>query len=176
MKNFSVNVDGKEYWISRSIAVAVFVFRKIGNKMQVLVEKRGTGVDNSGKLCVPCGYLDYDETAEQAAVREVLEETGFKIEQEELILSNVNSSPKENRQNVSIHYFYFAGEDEDFDLEKAVGGEENEIESVQWLDVARYQENDNNLTIIYDFSKSDEWAFEHDERCFDYLAKYFFHY
>ena len=33
MKNFPVKVDGKEYWISRSIAVCVFVFKIKGNKL-----------------------------------------------------------------------------------------------------------------------------------------------
>ena len=52
MNNFSIKVNGKEYWISRSLAVAVFIFRKVGNKFQVLLEKRGKGAaDNIGKWC-----------------------------------------------------------------------------------------------------------------------------
>ena len=43
MNNFSIKVNGKEYWISRSLAVAVFICRKVGNKFQVLLEKRGKG-------------------------------------------------------------------------------------------------------------------------------------
>ena len=32
MENFSVIKDGKEYWISRSVAVACFVFKKLNKK------------------------------------------------------------------------------------------------------------------------------------------------
>ena len=43
MKNFSVNVNGKEYWISRSVAVAGFIFKQKGNDLYALIEKRGKG-------------------------------------------------------------------------------------------------------------------------------------
>ena len=37
MKNFPIKVDGKEYWISRSIAVCVFVFKIKVNKLYALI-------------------------------------------------------------------------------------------------------------------------------------------
>ena len=43
-------------WFSRSVAVAVFIFRKKEDKLQVLLEKRGKGAaDNIGKYCSVCG-------------------------------------------------------------------------------------------------------------------------
>ena len=41
MKNFSVNVNGKEYWISRSVAVACFIFKQNVDDLYALIEKRG---------------------------------------------------------------------------------------------------------------------------------------
>ena len=80
MKNFPVvdkNTE-REYWISRSIAVVVFLFAKdIFGETYILAEQRGSGTPDPeyiGKYCVPCGYLDYDETIVQAAQRELMEE------------------------------------------------------------------------------------------------------
>ena len=67
MKNFPVKVDGKEYWISRSIAVCVFVFKIKGNKLYALIERRGKGAaDEQGKLCTCSGYLDFNECDREA--------------------------------------------------------------------------------------------------------------
>lgn len=43
MKNFSVKVNGKEYWISRSVAAVGFVFKKVNSNIYALVEQRGVG-------------------------------------------------------------------------------------------------------------------------------------
>ena len=67
--------------------------------------------DEPGKWCIPCGYLDWDETLEEAAEREILEETGINLESfteeqkiTDTLLVGINSSPKSNRQNVSMRY------------------------------------------------------------------------
>ena len=63
MNNFPVIKDGKEYWISRSIAVACFVYKIVNDEIYVLANKRGSGTpDFQGYWYCPCGYLDYDET------------------------------------------------------------------------------------------------------------------
>lgn len=76
MKNFSVKVNGKEYWISRSVAVEGFIFKQKGNELYALIEKRGKGAaDYQGYWCFVCGYTDFNETVEQSLQRETLEET-----------------------------------------------------------------------------------------------------
>lgn len=178
MKNFSVKVDGKEYWISRSVAVAVFIFRKVGNKFQVLLEKRGKGAaDNVGKWCCACGYLEFDETLEQAAAREIFEEIGMKINTEYLTFVKINSDPSENRQNVTAHYVYFASEDEDFNLDNAQGGEEDEIETVEWFDIGTHingtiEEEDHIKVDIYKMYERD-FAFNHDKLIIEHLSKFY---
>ena len=82
MKNFSIIDDrtGREYWISRSVAVVGFIYGyDEDEKEYILAVQRGTGTPDPefvGKWCLPCGYLDYDETLEEALQREVFEETG----------------------------------------------------------------------------------------------------
>ena len=47
---------------------------------RILLVKRGPTATRSGLWCVPCGYVDYGEEVREAAVREVLEETGLVVE------------------------------------------------------------------------------------------------
>ena len=64
MKNFSIidSKTGREYWISRSVAVIVILFAyDLKGKQYVLTVKRGKGTPDPeyvGVHCLPCGYLD----------------------------------------------------------------------------------------------------------------------
>lgn len=106
MKNFPIidKETGREYWISRSIAVVVAVF----TKNSVLVVQRGTGTPDPefvGKYCMPCGYLDFDETCVQAAQRELKEETGLTFPTCDFVLVNINDNPNsDKRQNITFRY------------------------------------------------------------------------
>ena len=112
MKNFPVidKETGREYWISRSIAVVVAVFAKdkISNDDFVLVVQRGTGTPDPeyiGAFCMPCGYLDFDETCVQAAQRELVEETGLMFPISDFKLVSINDVPEsDKRQNVTFRY------------------------------------------------------------------------
>lgn len=67
--------DGKVHWISRSvIACCLIVWRS-----KFLIVRRGSAVTQTGKWCLPCGYLDWDESIEECAVREIHEESGLDI-------------------------------------------------------------------------------------------------
>ena len=67
-------------WFSRSVAVTlVTFFIDKDKKVYVLASKRGKGTPDPefvGSWNVCCGYLDFNETCKQAAVRETFEETG----------------------------------------------------------------------------------------------------
>lgn len=116
MKNFPVtikedlfvdgeNMNGKTFWISRSIAVAMFVFYKFQNQWYILATKRGEGCpDYQGYWCCPCGYVDYNETIRSAVARELEEETGLKSVDIKWKGPYINDDPEENRQNVTFRY------------------------------------------------------------------------
>ena len=181
MKNYSLRNDkGEIVWISRSVAVVCVVIRRINNNLQVLIERRGNGVDNSGKLCLPCGYLDFNETIEEAVKRELLEETGFQANINKLNFYKFDSSPKSAHQNVSFFYNYFAEANEDFDLKRAIGGEYDETEDVKWLTIGHFYNEmvhlskKEYLSIDYDyFPKSFEFAFNHFEEIINLLNRIF---
>lgn len=185
-KNFPVKVNDNVYWVSRSVAVCVFVFKKNGDDLCVLSEIRGEGsADFHGMYCVPCGYMDYNENLNECAIRELKEETGFNGDTEKLIFININSSPYQNRQNISINFAYFASENEDFDLYKAEGGEPDEVSKVEWITCATIRKKSffkkffsknkkNYIKLNYNFFNSgDKWAFNHHKRIINILSSFY---
>lgn len=152
MKNFEVTSleDGKRYWVSRSVAVSTFLFIRDVGEIYVLANKRGKGsADFQGLWNCPCGYLDFDETGEEAAVREVREETGYILESKELNLDKVITCPRQNHQNVTLRYICEKDISDIKKLDGDFGGEEEEVEEVKLI----------NIKNIDDY----EWAFEHND-------------
>lgn len=159
MKNFAIQTaDGVTHWVSRSVAVVslILVKGKDSNRY-VLANKRGNGApDYVGMWNCPCGYLDYNETGEEGASRELFEETGFIIDPSEMKLLSISTDPRENRQNVVIVYYSYLNED-DLVQKEPEGGEENEVEVVRFI----------NINNIDDY----EWAFGHDKLIKDYFGE-----
>lgn len=141
MNNFSVNVNGKEYWVSRSIAVVTYVYANVKGVECVLANKRGPGLPNKVGLwnCVS-GYLDYDETVEEAAVREVFEETGVNIKNYRLIFKEIDSSPSREKQNVLVRYCCHIKNADNINLTNKYA-EPNEVDEIRWIplkDIDKY--------------------------------------
>lgn len=59
-----------------ALTVDAIVFKETGNKKEVLLIKRKFA-PYKGKWALPGGFVDMDETLEQAVERELLEETGI---------------------------------------------------------------------------------------------------
>lgn len=141
-------------WFSRSMATALFAFCKDEDgDWCVLASERGLeAADFRGMWNCPCGYLDYDETTKECAVRECFEETGVQIPIDSLVFINYEDDPvTANRQNVT---FRFGAKIEDhittdfkFSKEKNEGAEVGEIKWIKIEDIDNY-----------------EWAFNHKNR------------
>ena len=141
-------------WFSRSMATALFAFCKDEDgDWCVLASERGLeAADFRGMWNCPCGYLDYDETTKECAVRECFEETGVQIPIDSLVFINYEDDPvTANRQNVT---FRFGAKIEDhittdfkFSKENNEGAEVGEIKWVKIKDIDNY-----------------EWAFNHKNR------------
>ena len=143
------NEDGtKGPWFSRSVAVATAVLIQDNGQWYVLANERGTGTpDYQGYWNLPCGYLDYNETAENAAMREVYEETGIRCEN----IKNIghSTSPNENRQNVCFYFISFlSGSINDYRFSKD-NMEEGEVGGIKWVPLSD--------------ADSVKWAFDHDQ-------------
>lgn len=150
MKNFRIISDGKVYWISRHLAVAVFIYTRKNGKTYILANQRGPGTpDFQGFWNCPCGYLDFDETLNEAAARELKEETGYNIKPERLEMFYINSDPEDsNKQNVTTRFRAFVASQQKENLTMKYS-EKNEVQCVKWIDI-------NELNKY-------KWAFNHDK-------------
>jgi 8-oxo-dGTP diphosphatase len=115
---------------------------------KVLLEKRASHLNNPNKYALPGGFLNRDETITEATKREVLEETGYEID--DLKLFVINSMPDrkgEDRQNVDFIFLAKAGE--------KVAKPDKEVQGVDWFD-------------LENLPNEEEFAFDH----FDNLLLY----
>ena len=104
--------EGEVLWHSRSVAIVAQIIAEVGGAAHVLLNQRGPACpDHVGLWCLPCGYLDWDESAPQAVRREAWEETGLDVlalEPQAGSLTQpwqVFSDPQgDARQNVVLHY------------------------------------------------------------------------
>jgi len=144
MKNFPIidKETGREFWISRSIAVVVAVFAKEGENNFVAVVQRGKGTPDPeyvGKYCLPCGYLDFDESCAQAAQRELMEETGLNLPLSDFKLVSINDNPQEDkRQNITFRYVVKCNQSvkELQSMFTTKNSEKDEVSSIRFIDIS----------------------------------------
>jgi len=155
----------QDFFIGRSTAVVgvVFAFTNVG--MQILITRRSNTMrDEANKYGIPCGYLDFNESRQEAMIREVYEETSMYLpEYDKYLLFNNDGEPfkikdkpsEDKRQNISHIYlsvFDFSKDMDKFpvDIEKFTCKETALVEWVKLEDFyATYQDH--------------SWAFNHDE-------------
>jgi 8-oxo-dGTP pyrophosphatase MutT (NUDIX family) len=100
-------------------------------RVLVIVPAR-RAADGSLVLGLPKGHLDGEETAEQAATREVLEETGVRAELLERLGEVRYWYVREGRRiSKSVHFFLFGYLDGD------VADHDDEVIEARWLAVER---------------------------------------
>lgn len=169
--------NGNEVWISRSTVVIPIVFKldeKTGD-IYTIVEKRGPAVTHTNEWCCPCGYIDWDETLEEACQREVREETGLVLDLQNIHFIDVASNPKSSNQSIDLWYMCWTNTDDD--INKDAIETVDEIIDVKWLKVANvyrsgFLKRKINLNI---FKKSiyecyGTWAFKtHKDRIIEML-------
>lgn len=93
----------KTYNARHVTCVAVIV----NSKQKILLIKRAIN-PCKGYWALPGGYLDWDETAAQAASREVMEETGLAVPSNDLHFLHIMSDPTrdpDGRQNVELAFW-----------------------------------------------------------------------
>lgn len=152
--------EGKEIWVSRSVAVTLTCIALYKGEFYVLISKRGPDCpDNVGKWCLPCGYLDWNETGVEAVMREAWEEVGLDLSPwiyDDEQPWYVNTDPSENRQNISLRYGMFIniGYEELPVLIPNNEGEGREVDDAIWMpirDIDSYDFAFNHCQSIKDF-------------------------
>jgi 8-oxo-dGTP pyrophosphatase MutT (NUDIX family) len=147
--------EGETVWISRSVALVgqVCVYNTVHQQWYVLLVKRGSGTpDFQGFWCLPCGYLDWDETLTDGFLREVFEETGlylpslsqqphFGYSQSSLTTPDylqtmpwaISDNPGNGKQNISLHFaVFFSWHHDSLPTLSDAYCEPNEVAGLQW--------------------------------------------
>lgn len=97
---------------------------------QILLIKRAPHLTNGGKWGMAGGYVSSDETGEEAALRELKEETGYDgkiIKLLEVVDKPHRKGDDLNRQNIALMYLIEAGE--------KVQEVDNETSEARWFDI-----------------------------------------
>lgn len=148
--------DGRRVAIDRSVGVVMLCYTIVDENIFILVNKRGTKTSEfKSKWNLPSGYLNWDESGEEAARRETLEETGIYIPT--YLIQEVEHStlPIENRQNVIFRYA--AKVPNDYMEKKLKAHDSEEVDNIKWI-------NFNELNTV-------EWAFNQKETIERMLSK-----
>jgi len=93
---------GKRFIYPPKLTVDVIV---VNSKNQVLLIERK---NKPYGWAIPGGFVDYGETVEHAAVRELLEETNLKISEKELNFLGIYSDPKRDPRGHTVSIVYYA--------------------------------------------------------------------
>lgn len=146
--------NGKVHWISRSVVVVCSIFWQD----YFLIVRRGKRVLETGKWCLPCGYLDYDETIEECAIRETWEETGIDLRnyKHQIQLDYINSDPTTQNQQIGFHYLIEVSSDERPQIDLSVV-DSNETTDAKWIKITDIDQ--------YKF------AFNHDKKMLKHFSK-----
>jgi len=146
--------DGRTVWLSRSCAVVITTLwvtpygeaRDHLERTKVLLVKRSNNDYNEpGRWCLPCGFLDYNETLYEAALRETYEETGIYIPDFTGISSEgdhqpwkVHSGLDDTMSNVSHHFGFIIP----YEKEPTFHVSEKEIECARLVPVKGIRDYD----------------------------------
>jgi len=161
------NIGDREIFHPRSVAIVATIIIKTDENLYVLMNQRGTGTpDFQGLWNMPCGYLDWDESATEAVYREVYEETGVNLP--ELLENNkvlktdleqpwyTNHLPDSNRQNITLRFGAIVETDKLPHLTNEYS-EPDEVSDLRWIkldNVENYECAFNHPKILEDYVKT----------------------
>ena len=150
--------DGKETYkrINKTIAHkkgichGISAIALIDTDGKLLIQKRSANKKNEPNKwdLSSAGHIDIDETPEQAAVRELFEETGIKVEIEELkLIDTYLNKVKLDKDTFINHYTYLFLVQKDIDIKK-LKMQESEVSEVIFVDKKKYNEFFNNKEMV----------------------------
>lgn len=113
------------------VGVGVFLLKSSRESLEnpsFLVGKR-IGSHGAGTLALPGGHLEFGETPEDCAARELLEETGVKVANVQFLTATNDRMPAENKHYVTL--FMVCAREEDQQEPQVL--EPNKCEAWEWM-------------------------------------------
>lgn len=147
----------------KNICHGISAVALINDKGQVLIAKRALNKKTEpGKFDLSgCGHIEYEETREEAAIRELYEEIGIKVTKDELIQIDTYLNKVRLNDNVYLNHFtYLFIIKKDIDIEK-IKIQLDEIDSVKYV-------TKDELVNLFDNNEMVA-AFKHCHKLLDYL-------
>ena len=102
------------------------VYRKYHGNTEILLIKH----INSGHWSFPKGHVEGNETEEETAKREIMEETGIDVNLDTTFREIVSYSPRKDTQKIVV---YFIGKAKNTDYTP----QEEEIADIRWVEIGR---------------------------------------
>ncbi len=159
--NFQVEAtDGNWYWISRSVAVVAIPLFHCDGSIYVPLGKRSPSMNLYPNFFgIPCGFLDWGESASEAVEREVFEELGIKLSdycfginpQPDAVISTPN--PAEN-ETVSLRFVIHCTVDALPDLKP----DATETTEAVWMQVSAFDISWKNTHLAFNHTEIIDWA------------------
>lgn len=134
--NFGIKRNGKEYWVSRSNCISLYVYCKDSNGVwNILASKRGSGpnIKSPNRWNVINGFLDFGYTLEQTAVKECEEETGVKISPN-MLKNQGTSSSRTNGPVVTRFVCFLDGITDNYPTDIS-NAEPGEVTCAKWIPI-----------------------------------------
>jgi 8-oxo-dGTP diphosphatase len=126
--------------------VHIYFYRNNGSEIELLVHLRSKN-KSSHPNCWDTrfgGHLESGQTFENAAIREVSEETGLSINIDDLLVGKKRSSDGEKNKEITQVYYYEFNDD----LDK-ISFDDGEVQEVKWMsinDIERAIKSESNWT------------------------------
>lgn len=143
---------GFDLYNNVAAAVGIIIRDKYNN---VLFEVRAKD-PRKGFLALPGGFVDPDETAEQAVTRECIEEIGVKITDVKFLCSNPNTYPYKGIEYKTCDLFFIAELGNEYnsmeDFIKTLKTQESEVQSLVYKKVETIEDVEN-IPVAFESSR-----------------------
>lgn len=122
-----------QYFFNPAVAAAAFLRRKDGKLLFIQRAKDPA----KGKLALPGGFIDANETAEVAVRREIKEEIGIDVSNFQFLCSHPNAYHYRGITYPVLDFFFYAALDE-----AKIKADPTEVSEVLYLELSEVSETD----------------------------------
>ncbi len=122
---FDCTACGLRYFFNPAVATAVFI-QRVDGRVLFIRRAKDPGL---GRLAPPGGFIDFGETAEQSAFREVREEVGLGLADLKFLCSQPNSYSYADITYLVLDLFFTARA-----MDGAMALALDDVASINWLD------------------------------------------